>query len=170
MELDNVMPLRNDKNDEIREIYILACKNLDEGNTEEALRLIEKVVELAPNSSKYWSAKGEFYYEIEDYSIAETAAKRSVELNRKNYFGWLILAHCAFDQHQFQKAAEYFKKYLEFKESYSVYTLLAAAELEFDPRSAYDHAKRALELNPDWDEAQAILVSAKAQMNAKEDT
>ena len=44
---------------------------------------------------------------------------------------------------------------------------VAAAEVHFDLESCITHAKKALELNADWDEAKAILQKAEKKLNQK---
>ena len=89
--------------------------------------------------------------------MSEAIAKHSVQINNKNYFGWELLAKISMDRGEFAEAIKYWKNFVSLRDEYWAHTILAALEANFDRVSAVAHAERALELNPDWDEAKQIL-------------
>ncbi len=115
----------------------------------EAIRLIEKVIEICPSDTVYWSAKGQFLRNAERYEEAKLATQQAIELNPKNYHAWSSLGWLHIYHRNFEEAAKCLKRSVELKEDFGTYTMLAAAEIEFDVESAIKHAKKALELNPD---------------------
>lgn len=114
-----------------------------------------------------WAAKSRFLYNLGKQAEAAEAAKKSIELNERNYHALVVLGYLAYDNHEFEEAAFYFKKVVEINETHGHYTELAAAERQFDPESAIEHAKMALKLNPDWDEAKAVLRNAEDDLKKK---
>ena len=78
-------------------------------------------------------------------------------MDENSFRGWISLGLIFSDDDQFMKAAFCYKKAVEIEEDYATYTVLAAVEETFDPESAIKHAKKALELNPEFDEAEKIL-------------
>lgn len=140
------------------------CTALDElsaGNTKQALREIDKAIKLADGrEAGHWAAKSRILYRLGEHQEAEAAARNAIRIDEQSYHAWVTLGMLYFHSHRFEKAAFCYKKVVEIEEDYSFYTLLAAAERQFDPESAIEHAKRALELNPDWDEAETILSDA----------
>ena len=139
----------------------------EQQNLPEAIRLIEKAIEICPSDTVYWSAKGQFLRNAERYEEAKLATHRAIELNPKNYHAWTSRGIINVHLGSYEEAANCFKRSVELKEDFGTYTMLAAAEIEFDVESAIKHAKNALELNPDWDEAREILRSAESKLHAE---
>jgi len=70
---------------------------------------------------------------------------------------------------QFEEAAACYKRSVALEEDFSTYTLLAAVEYEFDVEQPIIHAEKALQLNPDWDEAETVLAEAKKKRSSNRD-
>ena len=145
-----------------------ALDAFDAGNTKQALREIDEAIELTHgDDAAPWAVKSRVLYDLGEHDEAEAAARNSIRIDVTNYHAWISLGLIFFDRHQFEKAAFCYKKAIEEEEDYGTYTMLAEAERQFDPESAIKYAKRALELNPDWDEAETILKTAMEDVRKK---
>ena len=133
----------------------------DKNNLPGALTLIDQALEISPDVSSYWAAKGHFLCESGKYLEAKAAAERSVKLFAGRHEAWSLLGRIENRLQNYKKAAHCFRQALQVRESVADYTLLAASELQFDPASAIISARKALELDPDWEEAQLALSAAK---------
>ena len=78
-------------------IWVICC--IQVGNYEEAREMLERFLELVPENSEAWNNIGSLYEEMGDVDQAQTAWKRSVDLNpfqkeanlnlaRLHYFLW----------------------------------------------------------------------------------
>lgn len=139
----------------------------DKNNLSGSLKLIDKALEISPDVSVYWTAKGHFLYESRRYREARAATGRSVELYSKRRETWSLLGRIENRLNNYEKAAHCFRKAIEIDKNIADYTLLAASELQFDPARAITSARKALDLNPDWEEAQRALSAAKRLVDAK---
>ena len=159
------MPRPSVKKKTLRQVDA-AWDALDAGNGKKALREIDKAIEFAheSRSANCWAVKSRILHELEDHRAAEDAAWNSLRLDEMCFRAWMSLGLISSDEHQFMKAAFCYKKAVEIEEDFGTYTMLAAVEEMFDPESAIKHAKKALELNPDWDEAEKILEGAKESL------
>lgn len=67
-------------------------------------------------------------------------------------------------------AAKNFKNALKLHPDFNLYTIIASVELAFDPDLALVHATKALEIEPNWEEARNILNMAKKLIAEKNST
>jgi tetratricopeptide (TPR) repeat protein len=148
------------KKDEIIRTYQQAFHAFGADDFNEALRLIDRVLEARPSSSNSWALKGRALYELGNLSEGDLASKKSIELNSACHPSWITLGLIHSDRQQFEHAASCFKHAAEIDPDKSILTLLAAVEYEFDPASARRHAREALDIDPQWDEAKRILDEA----------
>ena len=118
-----------------REYFDKAFEASDEPNLPEAIRLIEKAIELCATDSIYWSAKGLFLGDADRFEEAISAAQRAVEIDPENHHGWRILGLNHGYVGLFEEAASYFLRSIELYEDYNTYVMLAAAEIRFDSGS-----------------------------------
>ncbi len=153
--------------DQAERYWQRALKAEEQKNLPEAIRLIEKAINLCPSHTVYWSAKSQFLYDSSNFEGALLAANKSIDCNPKNHHAWTIFGLAHVHVRTLEEAAACFKRSTELKEDFATYTMLAAAEVEFDVESAIKHAKKALDLNPDWDEATKILRSAESKLRAE---
>ena len=133
-----------------------AWKFVDEEDFEAALISIEKALEISPKHWYLWATKARILEESGRYADADDAARTSLRFDDTQPRVWNILALLAFKECKYNEAIEAFKKSLELEEDFGTLTMLASAELNLDPHKALFHANRALEINPDWEEAQKI--------------
>ncbi len=139
-------------------IYDQAWEAADLGDLGLALRSIDSLLEKYPGSAAYWVTKAAFLEKGGDLEGGEDAARRAVKLDTRNEHAWTKLGYLLGRCGRFQEARDCFRNSLAIHEGYDVHTMAAAAEFELGrPRRAVFHARRALELNPDWEEARNIL-------------
>ena len=112
-----------------------------------------------------WSLKGSALVELERLTEAESVTRTAIEKDQRNYHTWYLYGIIQSENGYFEKAAYCYKKSLRLRKDFGTYTLLAAAEYEFDLPSSIKHAQKALESNPEWEEAEAILKSAREALN-----
>lgn len=136
-----------------------------QGNLEGALRHIEDAIRRRPGETVFWSAKAQYLYDLEEYLSAVAAARTAVQLNSNNYHSWAIQGMALARLGEFRESAECYRRSIAIKEDVGVYTMLAAVEYEFDADMAVSTAKRALSIDPEWDEAKEVLKAAKKKLN-----
>lgn len=138
------------------------------GNLEQALTEISKAFQSMPqpvSNVKLLVSKSDILRQLQRYDEALVLAREAAELKPEAFEVWLLLAMIFFDTGKYEEAAAHYKKTIFLKEDFSFYTSLANAEIVFDPKAALEHAERALELNPAWDEALRIRQKAKALLS-----
>lgn len=143
------------------ELHKQACAAEEEGGHDTALLLIDQAINLCPKATVFRTTKSLFLLDAGKLQEAEDIARQSVQINNKNYFGWQLLAKISMDRGEFGEAIKYLKKFVRLRDDYSAHTILAALEADVDRISAIEHAERALELNPDWDEAKEVLAGLR---------
>jgi tetratricopeptide (TPR) repeat protein len=143
------------------DLYSLALEKHNKHLHDDALSLINQAISLNPSDTKLWSLKGSALRDLERFSEAESVIRTAIDKNQRNHHAWCLLGIIQKDNGEFEKAADSFKKSLRLRKDVGTYTLLAAAERRFDLISSIKHAQNALELDPEWEEAKAILKSAR---------
>ncbi len=142
--------------------YFKDARKAEEQNClEEAIRLVRKATSLRPSVSYYWAMEGQILKNSGKHEEGIVAAEKAIELEPETSQYWTLLGLCKVALGRYEEAASAYKRSIELEEDFGTYTLLAAVECEFDDEQAIIHAERALELNPDWDEAKNILADAK---------
>ena len=131
------------------------------GDYEKASELIEQAIQIYPKASILWVTKALFLFEAKRFDAALEIVNKSVKVSPKNYFGWLLRAEIYMELGNVDEAVQSYKEYVKLQEHDWAYTILASLESESDPETAIAHAKRALELNPAWEEASNILSRLK---------
>jgi len=151
----------------------------DEGDYDNALKTLDQVLCLAPdhrNLTRWIALKSRFLLDLDRRGEAKSQARQAIKLYNAKlkdgeaidewvHLAWHVLGIAYLDEERFVRAAICFEKRLEFGyEDYSIYTMLAAAQSQFNPESAIKNAELALKLNPDWDEAKSVLATAKENL------
>jgi tetratricopeptide (TPR) repeat protein len=151
------------------ELLDMAFKAYDSGHLEQALDLVEQAIEGNPKHWYLWATKARYLEELGRFEESKTAFKGSIDLNNNQAITWSMLAGLYYDEENFQDCAHCCRSALEIEENYTTLTILAGAEIQTgEIENALKHANRALELNPDWDEAesmrdQALRILARAE-------
>lgn len=144
------------------ELILDAWDELNLGNTDEAVAKGEAALELDPDDWYVNSSLGLFFRERQEMEKSLHFCQRGVELAPEMSLAWTTLATTQLERERFKEAAEGYAKAVELKERPSTYTLMASAKINMDDfEGAIEAAKRALELDPEWDEAEALLKQAE---------
>jgi len=151
----------------IRQIVDKAWRFADRAMWGEAVNCIEQAIQLRPKAPLYWVLKGHFLRESLRCTESEAAIRRALVLDSGFDPAWSELGRLYRDAGEYLEAADCFRRSVSIRPDFNVYTLLANAELTFDPQAALASATAALSLNPDWDEAIRIRDSAKRAIAAK---
>lgn len=72
------------KDSKLKELYIQSLSQLNLGNKEKALELINRSLEINKDDSSSWSLKGRIMLEMEQYSEGILASKKSLKLDPYN--------------------------------------------------------------------------------------
>ncbi len=159
-------PTENDNEAHVR--YRQACAAIDNDELESALEHLQIAVKLASSSSArsvYITLQGGVLRRLGRFDDAKLVLKEAVSEVATNAYAWRELGLCNVKLEQYKDAANCFQRAIALSPDYSTYTMLANAELAFDPKSALFHAEKALELEPGWDDAIKVLDAARRLMS-----
>ena len=95
------------------------------------------------------------------FSDATKASREALRLDRNSAMAWCELGLGERGLGHVDAAIDFFKRALALRESKEILTLLANLQLARSPREAAVTARRALAIDPDWEEAAAILKAAE---------
>ena len=155
-------PAENENEAHVR--YRQACAAIDNQDLEGALDHLQIAVKLASSSSArsvYITLQGGVLRRLGRFDDARLVLKEAVTEVPTNAYAWRELGLCNFKLEEYTEAASCFEQAIALSPDYRTYTMLANAELAFDPKSALFHAEKALELAPEWDEAIKVLHAAR---------
>ena len=136
--------------------YKKACKLQDAKRFEDALNEVDKALDLGqPPKGKpgLFLLKAGIYYDLKKYKEAKKCALKAKELKPNDFEVFLHLGLIHYHMEEYKEASKYFRKALKIHPRFTTYTLLANAELTFNPKKSLKSAEAALALNPKWDEA-----------------
>jgi tetratricopeptide (TPR) repeat protein len=146
---------------EAQQLLRRAWDAADKEDLPRALEEINRALELRPKQTRYWATKGSFLREMARMDEAEQALRTAIELDERNFMAWTELAQVYETQGLFEKAAFCLGQSVGIKPDFHTYTMLANVQLAFDAGAALRSAGKALEMNPDWNEAEKIKQKAK---------
>ncbi len=139
------------------ELLDQACDAEDRGELEEALRLFEECIQIKPNNWYLWARKASALEDLGRIEDSKAAYKESLHIDDKKAVTWVLLGSLHYNQEHFEDAAFCCRQSNALEENSDTLTILAGAEIQTGKiENALKHANRALELNPGWDEAEAI--------------
>ena len=145
-----------------------ASKLSSNGNHSLALSLLELALEHSPKDQLVLVYYGRVLHALGRDKEAEHSLREAVAIRSDLCYPWSELGLLLKDCKRFGEAAECFQKSAQLHPDASTFTLLAELELSFDADSSFRNAMKALELDPNWDEAIQIAARAKAAI-AKSD-
>jgi tetratricopeptide (TPR) repeat protein len=139
-------------NKKIEALYKKAADLLNEKEFDEAMEVVDQIIELDANQSQAWGIKAWLYNHNKEFKQGEKAAKKAVSLNDEFVFAWYELGYAQLNLKKFEPAAESFEKVIE-----------------LNPKQwqAYDSLALALKLQGQEDEAEK-WTKLKTQRMAKE--
>lgn len=150
-----------------RELQAVLRQKLDDGDRQAARELIGQILELFPLSAKHWALMALLHYEDGDVAECISAANKTLHIDEDNQYALLLLAKCHDNADNGKEAIEYYRRFAVLNKSDWAYTILANAEVKEDPQRAIEDAEKALQVNPDWDEASEVLAKALKALTAK---
>ncbi|HSR69458.1 MAG TPA: tetratricopeptide repeat protein [Acidobacteriota bacterium] len=129
----------------------------DQARYDKALAEISKATALAPEVWLYHFAEGNILLKMGRLEDARKAALNALKLKAADSDSWLLLGVIEKALGNFRASAKAYSKSAELHEDPSVLTMLASVQATFDLGAAKQSAQRAVELDPDWDEAYKAL-------------
>ena len=142
----------------------------ERSDLKKALLEINKSLELFPSVKKNFKlliTKSDILKKLRRYKEAERIVRQAITVKPNHWAGWLLYGAINFKLKSYERAAYCYKKVVARKPDFNFYTILANAELTFDVKAALTDAKKALKLNPKWEEAIKIRDKAKKMLAAK---
>jgi len=138
----------------------------DAGDCDRALLEFDAAARLAPEIPVYLAAKAQYLVNQKRYSEARETVSMAIKVGPRYAPAWFVLGLIELKNRRYRESANAFLKAAEYRPTHQTYTMLAGVQLELDPHEALQSAKKALELNPDWDEAQTVLEEAKRRIQS----
>lgn len=163
----NEQPSEHDKT-RAEELIIEAWDELNTGNHDEAMNKASIAFGLDQNDWYINTSIGLFHRARGELQTSKKFCERAVELAPEISQTWENLAVTSLHQQQFNLAVMHFTKAVELEEKPGTYTMMASAKIALsDLPGAIKDATRALELDPEWDEAEALLKQAEDLLAAE---
>lgn len=143
----------------------------------EALPYLQKLIKLQPNDEGTWKGLATCYHRMSDYREAEKAYRAALKIDGEDSESWYGLGVSILkqsqnrgisDQDTIAKASQCFQKAVEFDpDNYRAQANLATMLLsQGQAQDAVAVARKALEINPNYDVGKQILSDALAALNA----
>ena len=137
------------------------------GNHVGALALLEQALAFNTKDPVVLVYRGRELHSLERYDEAEQSLRDALAIDDNLTHAWNELGMLMESKEAFEEAAFCFEQSAKLSPNVDVLTMLANMQLAFDPQKSVENAKRALSFDPDWDEAQTILKSAKRQIRER---
>ena len=145
-----------------RKHFRLACDIADDlEDFEKAIEELDKAIQLSPSATVCWTTKGHFYSELGKFKEAKKSFRTATKLAPERSLTWAGLGMAQMNLKEYKSAAQNFRKAVNLQPDFNLYTMLANVELTFDPKLALADAKKALKLEPNWDEALKVHKAAE---------
>jgi tetratricopeptide (TPR) repeat protein len=158
----------HDQSEEIANSHFQSAWNAyRDGSFVVALSHLDAAVRLASNSatrSVYLTTQGGFLNRLGLPDRAIIVCEEAVSLVPGNYYAWSQLGLAFLRLKRYEDAARCLSKLIELHPDHAGYTLLAGAQLHFNPQAALQSAEKALEIDPSWEEALGICELAKRRL------
>jgi Flp pilus assembly protein TadD len=125
-----------------------------------ALALLEQARALSPDDSLLETHLGTVLVELGRLDDAEGAFRGALAISPRLDHVWNGLGRVMLLRGYARKAALCFEQSVEVAESVASLSILARAQLDFEPALALQSADRALGIDPTWVEAQSVREEA----------
>jgi tetratricopeptide (TPR) repeat protein len=135
-----------------------------EGKTTEALRLMNRAVQLK-NGPDYYLGLGYLYLsKFKDTRNAETSFRKAYDLDPKNYYACFMLGNLAEREHNTEKAIQYYDKAVKLEPKMTacykkLATLYSAKGMD---SKASEYWQNVLKINPEDKDAKAYFKVSKS--------
>ena len=136
-----------------------AVRLFDLGDIQGAVAQARQATELHPEMALYWLTLGRYQLKAGDPEAALTASDRALEL-KEHEIAFVVRGTALFRLRRFEESASALERAVALNANHGTLTLLARAQLRFDPAAALENANKALALAPESDEAQLVRKSA----------
>lgn len=150
--------------------WFLRAKNArDKNDITAGLSAVEKAIKLAPNGVLSLILKGQLLEMNGENEKAEKTYLFATTLSPQSGYAWASLGMLYYETNKYDDGIRCFKIHLLLKRNLAhkdvgILTILAEMELKSFPKAALEHAEKALELEPDWQEAIDIRDAAKQRL------
>jgi Flp pilus assembly protein TadD len=108
-QLDQAIALIDDKQDAAYARYLRAKIHTERGETERAIAVLKKAVELQPDFAEAWSDLGDAYKKLQDDAHALAAFERAVKIRPDDAVAQTRLANQLLGQERAHEAIEHFE-------------------------------------------------------------
>lgn len=131
-------------------IFFKMFLEAEHGHNEEALKDIETLIGLQPDSALNWVAKGQVLYELKQYSSSMDAFTRATNLDPKRADVWGMKAGAEAKSGKYAEALKSANKGIEMAPNsfVGIYNRACIYALMGEKTSAIADLKKAIELNP----------------------
>ena len=146
------------------DLFQESWKEAEKNEMQLALELINEAIEISPRCSLYWTTKAQFVLELGNLEEARSTAQVATDLDSGNAHAWALLGEVHGLLGQSESAASCLLEAVRLEPDHVNYTLLASVQAEYDPEAAMQSAQKALQINPNWDEATRIVAVSRERM------
>lgn len=146
--------------DENKRLLGKAVELADVGHVRDSLAIVDRVIANSPACLEALVFKARLLRDASMPAEAEALIREAIRIDPENPYAWGELGLLLTERDDMKKAAFCFERVVTKLPDHSTYTLLAHAQLAFDPAAAIASAKRALEFWPESVEAQGVLKAA----------
>lgn len=137
------------------------------GNHAKALLLIEEALALSPKDPMVLVYQGRVLLALGRHDDAEQSLRAALGIDGNLPYAWNELGMLMQSRGAFEKAAFCYEQSAGISLSVEVLTMLANVQLAFDPEKAIETAERALSVDSEWTEAQAVRNAAKNEIRRR---
>jgi tetratricopeptide (TPR) repeat protein len=141
-----------------------ASDRSDQGKHSEALELLDRALEIKHDDPVVLTHYGAVLRKLQRLDEAEKPLRAALRIDQELTPAWDHLGMVYQEREEFEKAAYCYEQSARITPRAAVLTMLANVQLTFDPHKSLENAREALSLDPQWDEAQKILDSARREI------
>ncbi|MEI0526614.1 tetratricopeptide repeat protein [Brachyspira murdochii] len=145
---DTILNSYNEEN--TNDLFEQGKSYYNNGNYKEAIKCLNKAVELNPNDANNWHWLGISYHENEEYSEAIRCLNKAVELNPNNEYNWYWLGNSYYKNEEYSEAIRCLNKAVELNPNneYNWYWLGRSYSENKEYSEAIRCFKKTVKLNP----------------------
>jgi len=141
----------------------------DQGLHAEALEKLDQAEALPGYRYAVLTHRGCVLHEAGRWKEGETALRAALALNERFVHAWNALGVLLKSREDYEEAAACYSRSAEISPTASVLTCLAGVQCAFDLDSAVVNAERALQHDPEWEEAIAVRDAALERIRERDE-